>query len=613
MFDVFYLGKPLGLFAHERPASSIDDARKQSRTRFFWVLNYLCDYTGFDFLWEPPPWEAHQRHAWSSVWQKDSGTYLVPKQGYQDTNYHDRKLPMHIDMDLWQNADSVEKFDFSWHPDYTDPPFNYEFGTQWQKTGGPRYPMVGSLKTKYVSQSGSTVKAAAQNVYVIDHMDGNAQMTAQQMTLPVAKISRYFDNYKDTLTRLVNSIPEDQEFVWIVSSICDYRDFDFTWHPEAWQNHMLHVFASDREKFGDTFFMHVPTFKSKISEFELLDWYDLNFVSGISVPRRPMPVILHHEDSQVNPVRTQTWAGPLALFTTQDHITDSLVTVPLWREKTRTIVPLSDGATSVIVPKSAVPYIKTQLYDYPYIDRDHRILKDEPLDIVFISNGEHGAEHHYEYLQWAVQQDYRNPENRIHRVKDVKGRVACYQAAARLSTTDWFFAVFAKLQVNGDFDWDWQPDRMQEAKHYIFHAYNPVNHLTYGHQAMIAYNKRLVLENTGQGLDFTLDQLHEVVPIVSGTAYYDNDPWTCWRTAFREALKLRHSLPDVENEYRLGEWTTKGEGPNGHWSVLGATDAMDYYDSVNGDFAELKKSYEWEWLASYAMMLHPALFTQSKT
>jgi hypothetical protein len=173
--------------------------------------------------------------------------------------------------------------------------------------------------------------------------------------------------------------------------------------------------------------------------------------------------------------------------------------------------------------------------------------------------------------------------------------------------------VFAKLQVNEDFDWSWQPDRMQEAKHYIFHAYNPVNNLVYGHQAMIAYNVKLVMANPGLGLDFTLDDPHEVVPIVSGTAYYDNDPWTCWRTAFRECIKLRHSLPDVENEYRLGEWLSRGDGANGVWSLRGAQDAVSYYDRVDGNFAELKKTYEWSWLAAYAMMIHPELVAQSRT
>lgn len=112
----------------------------------------------------------------------------------------------------------------------------------------------------------------------------------------------------------------------------------------------------------------------------------------------------------------------------------------------------------------------------------------------------------------------------------------------------------------------------------------------------------MTLTNTAPGLDFTLDQEHEVVPIMSGTAQYDSDPWMAWRTAFREAIKLRHSLPDVENEYRLQQWLTMGHGVNGSWSVAGAQDAVEYYEQVGGDFAELRKTYEWSWLASYALL-----------
>jgi hypothetical protein len=194
--------------------------------------------------------------------------------------------------------------------------------------------------------------------------------------------------------------------------------------------------------------------------------------------------------------------------------------------------------------------------------------------------------------------------NKVHMVSGVKGRVAAYHAAARASTTPLFFAVFAKLEVDAKFDWTWQPDRMQQPKHYIFHAGNPVNGLVYGHQAMIAYNKKLALENTGVGLDFTLDQAHEVVPILSGTANYAESPWMAWRTAFREALKLRASLPNVENEYRLNVWLKEDSGTiaNGHWSHKGAQDAVEYYEEVKGDPTELRKSYEWDWLASYAFV-----------
>ena len=581
---------------HECACESIEQAQQQSRTRYFWMINYLTDYTGFDFLWEPVPWQSHQRHAWSSQWQKDSGTYLVPKQGYTDTNYHSEVVTMTADMTLWQNVNSVEEFDFSWHPDYTDPVFNYEFGTQWQKTGGPVYPMPGATEIKYVSQSNSKIRAVAQYAYVIDHMDGNS---IDNLPVTVTKTVRYFDNYKDTLTRIANTC--EHEFVWILSSICDYNNFDFSWHPEAWQNHMLHVFASNGEKFGDTFFMHVPTFRSKIKEFELLDWYDLNFVN-ISVPRHPMPIIQHSEDSQVNAIKESTWAGPLALFVTNGLTVDcdTLPVVPLWREKTKTVIPCSSGAGVVVIPRVAVPYIKTQVYDYPYIDKTQRHrYTDQPLDIVFISNGEVNADYNYEKLKFYV-----GDRNRIQRVDGVNGRVAAYHAAAQASTTPWFFAVFAKLEVNFEFDWAWQPDRMQQPKHYIFHARNPVNELEYGHQAMIAYNKNLVLANSGQGLDFTLDSAHEVVPILSGTAYYNMDAWTCWRTAFRECIKLR-SATDVESQYRLRQWLTVNRaGVIGEWSIRGAEDAAEYYESVSGDFAELKKSYDWAWLSSYAFVKH---------
>ena len=596
MFDVFYSGNKPNLFAHEQAADTIDHARQLSRTRYFWWINYLTDYTGFDFLYEPVPWESHQRHAWPSQWQKDAETYLVPAQGYSETNYRTnlilKRLP---DLYAWSVPDNFDtsSFDWSWHPDPTEPGYIYQFGTQHQRTGGPQYIVSGATDLKFCDQVKGSIKSGATPIVEINHMDGNAGQVPG-----VISTVRYFDNYKDILTRIANTC--EHEYIWIVSSCCDYTTFDFSWHPELWQNTMLHVFASSGEKFGDTFYMHVPSFKRRIAQFELLDWYDVNFV-GPGVPRRPLPVIQHTLDTHVEAVKTMDWPGPLAVFSTDDSAVGAVPTVPLWREKTKTIVPLSAGASKVIVPKTAVPYIKRQAYDYPYIDRTQRhMLMDPLLDIVFIDNGEPNAEQNYTHLKWAAE---RANTIKIHRSSGVNGRVAAYQAAARLSTSPWFFAVFAKLRVSPQFDWTWQPDRLQEPKHYIFHAVNPINGLTYGHQAMIAYNKELVLNNPGIGLDFTLDSEHEVVPILSGTAEYADSAWSAWRTAFREVLKLKGNN-DVESQYRLNKWLTGSKDYilNAEYSIWGAEDAVEYYDAVDGDFAELKKSYDWTWLASYALI-----------
>lgn len=495
---------------------------------------------------------------------------------------------------LWTVPVNVkeDQVDYTWVPDPGEPPYIYQFATQHQKTGGPVYTVPGATETKYLEHVQVEIKTATVPIIEIDHLDGNAGNIPNTL-----KRIRYFDNYRDTLIRLAKSLLGEHEFVWVCSSICDYSGFDFSWHPEKWQGTMLHVFASNEQKFGDTFYMHVPTFAARAEKKALLEWYSVNYVPRVSVPRIRMPVIEHTEDSQVDAVKNTDWAGPLALFTTVG-LPITIPTVALWRTETKTVVPLSAGASAVIVPKIAKGDVRTQLYDYPYIDKTQRNrISDQPLDIVFISNGENEADNLYKRLKNVIGLE----PNRLVRVDGVKGRVAAYQAAARASTTPWFFAVFAKLQVDAKFKWNWQPDRMQQPKHYIFHAYNPLNGLMYGHQAMIAYNKQLVLENEGLGLDFTLDQPHEVVPILSGQANYYTSDWMCWRTAFRECIKLKASLPDVESEYRLNEWLIKDASIE-QWSMKGAQDAVEFYDAVNGNPTELHKSYEWDWLASYAFM-----------
>ena len=658
MFDVFYIGTKPNLFAHEQQVKTIEQAQQLTRTRFFWMVSYLVDYTGFDFLYEPVPWQSEYTHTWPTPWKEFYGTYLVPKHGDIKYHYRSEVLPakLHIENyriladckfdttwlphpwdppyiyvfgNQWHRAEimpTVEyhtpgaterKFvpgikatldsnsqhwmipqgidtisvDTSWVPDPGAPPYIYQFATQHQKTGGPVYTVPGATEVKYLAELKILTVDNATAIYEIDHLDGAAGQIPN-----VTRRVRYFDDYRDTLIRLARSIGTEHEFVWVCSSICDYTNFDFSWHPEQWQAGMLHVFASDEQKFGDTFFMHVPSFAAKAETVELLDWYDCNFVER-SVPRRPMPIIQHDQDCHVDVVRASDFAGPLAVFTQSTYMSENLVTVSLWREQTKTIVPLNPGASSVVVPRAAIPYIKTQLYDYPYIDKTRYMLKDQLLDIVFIQNGEPNAAQNFKRLNLHA----GAKENRLVAVNNINGRAAAYHAAAEASTTPWFFAVFAKLEIDIDFNWTWQPDRMQEAKHYIFHAKNPCNGLIYGHQAMIAYNRQLVLDNPGVGLDFTLDSPHEVVPILSGIAHYDTSPWSSWRTAFRECIKLKASLPDVENEYRLNKWLdVNSDEADPQWSRLGAEDAVEYYKEVSGDFDQLKKSYEWEWLASYA-------------
>lgn len=256
------------------------------------------------------------------------------------------------------------------------------------------------------------------------------------------------------------------------------------------------------------------------------------------------------------------------------------------------------GANTWLVGKQHINRVPSDIYYLSAFPDQHFITTDlkvdrEPLDIVYLSNGEPYAEKHYQWLLKSVKTD-----NKINRIKGINGRMAAYHAAAKQSTTAWFFAVFAKLEVEPDFNWLWQPSSDSGPAHYIFHARNPVNNLEYGHMGLVVYNKALTLATEHSDLDFVMTKPHNVVPVVSGTAYYNQDPFITWRSAFRECIKLRQSNDDASIN-RLKIWLAVGKGNHGEWSILGAKDAVEYYRKVNGSLDRLMLSYDWQWLNEY--------------
>ena len=255
------------------------------------------------------------------------------------------------------------------------------------------------------------------------------------------------------------------------------------------------------------------------------------------------------------------------------------------------IQTFGENKSVMCVPREAKSYIKDQVYDYPLIEANLHDVTNPDHDIVFISYDEPNAEKRFNALK------QRFP--RAKWSKDILGQTVAYMAAASMSRTDYFFAVFPKLEIVDSFNFDFQPDRMKNPCHYIFNCKNPVNGLEYGHGAVILYNKDLVMKTTNPGLDFTLSAPHEVVPILSAINYFNETPWLAWRTAFREVIKLLQATPTVEGTYRLEKWLAMGEGKNADWVYKGANDAKKFYDKNHDKHGELMLSYDFEWLKKY--------------
>ena len=566
-----------------------------------WIIPAGIDDSEFDYSWHPNPLEPAYEYRFGTQWQRNGGPVYPGTAGIK--YIHTLRVTKLEDRTNWIIPADIDdsEFDYSWHPDADEPDYEYHFPTQWQRDGGPVY--QGTAGIKYVSSQ--KIRANATQIFYMDFLNPQSQEQFKKLkeTYTDIKLTRYVDNHLNVFKRIVNLATT--EFVWITSSICDYSNFDFTWHPDPSQREMIHVFPTGSQKRGDTFFVHVESFKRQLYELEILDWFNvINYCQDQYTPRFAAPIIVYNGDSIVDAIKKTTFDFPYAIFVNSTDNTVGVHDTPcIWHAKDRMIVPMTSSKATSLIPREAREYVKTQVYDYPYTQNDYQvILRSKELDIIFISNGEPDEElmfHHTEYM-------VNRP---VKWIRGVNGRVAAYQAAAEASETAWFFAVFAKLQVaGGSFPWDtWQPDYWQEPKHYIFNAKNPVNGLEYGHQGAIAYNKRLVLENNNPGIDFTLSQPHESVPLLSGTAKFNQDPWMTWRTAFREVVKLKHFMatqPTIETENRLDTWCSIADGDYAEWCLRGAHDAVDYYEEVAGDYDQLMLSFEWAWLKNRFNILY---------
>ena len=537
-----------------RHANSLEDTMRRcatrSKTARFWAISSENNYSNFNFDWQPEPWQHHMTHVFPSQWNKWSDTYLISKWEFE----------RHI---KW--ATKIEQF-----------------------------PNLNFVETQQVQAEDDGTM-----IYYIDHGNDNTMtVDTLQARYPKLKVTRFVDNYLDTFKRIISVATT--EYVWIINSVCDYTTFDFSWTPEPWQSDMIHVFASksasgnELQKYGDTFYINVESFKNQMHDLELLDWFNvINYCNDQVVPRLPVPVVYYQQDSVVEAIKEYNFNFPYALFCSTSADSSYIHTpMCLWRSQTRIAQGLNSGNSAALIPKDVKTYIGTQVYDYPYVARNQYIDQHVP-DVIFISNGESMAEENWNILKAQCP--------RAKRSDGVTGRELAYKTAAQLSATPWFYAVFAKTEVLPTFNFDYQPDYFQQPKHYIFHSRNPLNGLEYGAMNVNLYNRQLVLD-TDPGLDFTLSQAHDVVPVCISISRFNTDPWITWRSAFREVLKLKREVDlgtTLEIEYRLNTWCTVANGENAEYCLQGARDALGYYAEVGGNYEALKLSFDWAWCQEY--------------
>ena len=399
----------------------------------------------------------------------------------------------------------------------------------------------------------------------------------------------FVDNYLTVIKSIINDIKTSH--FWLVASFVDVSGFDFDYIPEQFEQKQIHCWYNNDNKEGNVLLIPRDKLLEQLNSLKFLrDYKDVNYHSSDSIVDPDLSTI--HFDLQ-DPVESYNCAGKSFYnwFVNKDLIDISLPKFfpSFWDD----VKLYTFGKTKDI---QLIPYKESvkQFYDY---DRQVNIPHDysvQDMDVIFISYDEPSAEQRFKDLQIKVP--------RAKWVKNVQGQTEAYHTAAKQCETAYFFAVFPKLEIVDSFNFDFQPDRLKNACHYIFNCRNPVNGLEYGHGAVLLYNKKITLQTTNPGLDFTLSAPHTDAPILSAINHFNETPWLSWRTAFREVLKLKQindRTSTVESQFRLKKWCSAGTGKNAEYCLQGAQDATQYYDEHKDNKDKLQLSYDFQWLKEY--------------
>jgi hypothetical protein len=219
------------------------------------------------------------------------------------------------------------------------------------------------------------------------------------------------------------------------------------------------------------------------------------------------------------------------------------------------------------------------------------------LDIIFISYDESHADIMYNKLI------SRFPRaKRIHRVKGIHN---AHIEAAKLSRTNMFWVVDADSEIVKDFNFTIEQLPHHCKTVHVWRSRNPINQLEYGYGGVKLLPRKLTMNMNTTSLDMTtsISDSFKVMDEVSNVTAFNTDPFSTWKSAFRECAKLSSGIIDRQNNKesleRLTIWKTVGESCEyGKYAISGATLGEKYGEMHKDNKDALVKINDFSWLKS---------------
>ena len=228
------------------------------------------DPASFDFSWVPDPTSPPYIYVWGNQWNKpeDKASIIHKVPGATEYKYMDQRVTRRPCTKNWETPGYVlqNSFDYSWEPNPHDPPYIYQFGTQWQKTGGPRYVVEGATEIKYVDDIKATVVCwqfenwqvpknidqtkfdfswhpdSTEHPYIYQFPDQWSRSGGPRFIVPGATEIKYVD--------VQTAVAKPDMTHWTIPDGIDVSNFDFSWHPDIEDKPYIYQFGTQHQKTG---------------------------------------------------------------------------------------------------------------------------------------------------------------------------------------------------------------------------------------------------------------------------------------------------------------------------------------------------------------------------
>jgi len=255
----------------------------------------------------------------------------------------------------------------------------------------------------------------------------------------------------------------------------------------------------------------------------------------------------------------------------------------------------------VALMSKKLPAIEHEVTHRFYLEKkEYDIVASNPktYDIVFISKDEEHADTNYGKLK------ERFPNAK--RVHGVQGIHQAHIEAARLCSSEMIWVVDADAEIIDNFNFDYyiptyDPDSKKTV--HVWKSLNPINNLVYGYGAVKLLPKELTLnmDTTKPDMTTSISKLFKSINRVSNITKFNTDPFSTWRSAFRECVKLSSKTidgqRDEETDFRLNVWCTRGKDKEfGDYCIAGANAGKQYGIDNVGNIEALRKINDFDWL-----------------